>query len=126
VRADVVLLVRVPETVGSIPGRFSFSARGSGAVTYWLDNVSVQEVTDLVVNDPADDSRLVVHAGSTNVTLGLGVPGYCDLENTPLGSDVTLAPFTSRILLACFCNRDGACNNHERTDTCPEDCPGGP
>ncbi|MBN1772079.1 MAG: right-handed parallel beta-helix repeat-containing protein [Deltaproteobacteria bacterium] len=125
-RADVVLLVRVPETVGDVPARVSFSGRGSSAVTYWLDNVSAQEVTELVVNDPADDSRIVVNAGEANETLGLGVPGYCDLGNTPLGPEVTLAPFTSQILLACFCNRDGACNNHERPDTCPEDCPGGP
>jgi parallel beta-helix repeat protein len=122
-RDDVMLLVDVPDTAGSILARFTLNGRGSAAATYWLDNVSVQEVTELVVNDPADDSRLVVNAGGTVETLGLGVPGWCDLENAPLGADVTLAPFTSRILLACFCNGDGACNNHESAGTCPADCP---
>ena len=46
---------------------------------------------------------------------------YCDIDNNVISS-VTLKPYNSKILLKCFCNDDGTCNNKETSSTCEADC----
>ena len=104
--------------------RVHFSSGPTDGVTYDIDSVSIREASDVVMNDPADDSRIVFNASAVEQIIDLGDGSFCDVADEIVSGTLTLAPFESRILLACFCNLDGSCNNHETAQSCPGDCPG--
>lgn len=92
-------------------------------VTFSLDDVSLRLAESVTPNDRSDDSRLLWNASAAARDVDIGAEQWCDLTGEPLASPITLPAFGSQVLLACFCNRDGACNNRETTETCPNDCP---
>jgi len=47
---------------------------------------------------------------------------YCDLNGKKISGNINLTPFSSKILLSCFCNSDKMCNNNEDLESCPGDC----
>lgn len=47
---------------------------------------------------------------------------YCDLKGEKISDNINLTPFSSKILLNCFCNNDQVCNNNEDSNSCPRDC----
>ena len=52
-------------------------------------------------------------------TINLGANKYCDVDNNTLEGTFTLQPYSSKILLSCFNNNDGYCNNKETSTTAP-------
>ncbi|MBI5534770.1 MAG: right-handed parallel beta-helix repeat-containing protein [Deltaproteobacteria bacterium] len=98
---------------------FGFSKSGT---QFSLDDVSVREVT-VSHNDPADDSRIIVNPTAADATTDLQGVQYCDVDGATVSGQVVLKPYTSMILLSCFCNNDYQCNNKETAATCPQDCP---
>jgi hypothetical protein len=105
------------------PTTIQFSRIPEGGVTLSLDNVSLRVAESATPNDRSDDSRLIWNATAAPRNVEIGAEQWCDLATgEPLASTVTLPAFSSQILLGCFCNRDGACNNRESAQSCPEDC----
>ena len=119
-RTDYAMIVTVPE---STQVRVRFASGPTDGVTYDIDNVSLREASDIVTNDPSDDSRIVFNAAAQQQAIDLGQGSYCDLAGNVVTGTVTLGPFESQILLTCFCNHDGSCNNRETAQTCASDCP---
>jgi parallel beta-helix repeat protein len=106
------------------PTTIQFSGIPEAGVTVSLDNVSLRVAESATPNDRSDDSRLLWNASAAPRDVDIGTEQWCDVTGEPLASPLTLPAFGSQILLACFCNRDGACNNHETAQTCPADCAG--
>ncbi len=100
--------------------RLAFQTNGSN-VDYYVDNVSIKEVSVIGINDASDDSTLY-----TNPTMSPSIVTltgqYCDIDNNTISGSITLAPYASKILLSCFSNNDYACNNHETHDSAPSEC----
>lgn len=117
--AEYALLVTLPE---STQMRVHFGCGPTDGVVYDLDNVSIREASEVVQNDPADDSRIVFNAASSERDIDLGDGQFCDLDGEVVQGTLTLGPYESKILLACFCNEDGTCNNRETAESCPTDC----
>jgi hypothetical protein len=86
-----------------------------------LDDVSVREVT-VSHNDPSDDSRIIVNPTAVDMTTDLQGVQYCDVDGATVSGQVVLTPYTSKILVSCFCNKDYQCNNKETAASCPQDC----
>jgi hypothetical protein len=120
-RADYEMIVTLAE---STQMRVRFACGPSDGVTYDIDDVSIREASDIVTNDPTDDSRIVFNAAATDQAIDLGDGAYCDVDGQTVQGSLTLGPFESKILLACFCNHDGTCNNQETAATCAADCGG--
>lgn len=97
---------------------FGFS---QSATQFSVDDVSLREVT-VSRNDTADDARIVVNDTATQSAVDLAGAQYCDVDGAVVGGQVTLAPYSSKILLSCFCNNDYQCNNRETATSCPNDC----
>lgn len=90
---------------------------------YFLDNVVIREVT-AEFNDTTDDTAIRTNQTSSSSTITLGSSRYCGLDNRDAGSSFSLAAYGARVLLSCFDNADGACNNHETHGTAPDECGG--
>ena len=103
--------------------RVAFDGGPTDGVTYYIDNVSLRQASDIVNNDPVDDSRIVFNASAQDQTIPLGDTSYCDVDNNVVTAAITLGAFESKILLSCFCNHDGVCNNRETAQSCGGDCP---
>jgi len=72
----------------------------------------------------SDDSVLYTNGTAADSTVDLGIQQYCDITNNIVSGSFVLAPFSSKILLNCFNNNDGVCNNRETHTSAPLDCPG--
>jgi parallel beta-helix repeat protein len=119
-RRDVRMFVNL---TSSGKTTFQFVGIATPGVTLSLDNVSVRAAGSVTPNDRSDDTRLLWNASMSARQVDFGAEVLCDVATgDPVGATVTLAPFGSRILLACGCNRDGACNNKEAAASCPDDC----
>jgi hypothetical protein len=94
----------------------------SSGTQFSLDDVSVREV-DVFKNDPADDSRILLNPTGEQLSVDLQGVQYCDVDNAVVAGPAVLPPYSSKILLSCFCNRDYQCNNKETVASCPQDCP---
>jgi hypothetical protein len=99
-----------------------FLAATPDGLVYDLDSISIREVGSVFNNDPKDDSRIIFNASTVPQTVDLGTTSFCDLSNQIVSGKVQLGAYESRILLTCFCNHDGVCNNHETSQTCNDDC----
>lgn len=90
---------------------------------YSLDNVVIREVT-AEFNDAADDAAIYTNPTSSASVVSLGSARFCGLDNRDIGGSFSLPAFGSRVLLSCFDNVDGECNNHETHGTAPDECEG--
>lgn len=121
--------------VGTTPTAFTFAFVGTKAATgrldfglpqtstsFSLDDVSLLEA-EIFTNDSSDDSRILYNASSATTRVDLGAERWCAEDGTEVTGVVELAPFTSRILVSCFCNGDFECNNRETKAGCAKDCP---
>lgn len=104
---------------GTQTGRLDLTSNSDFA--FFLDDVDLREA-DVVVNDRDDDARILLNPAAAPRDVDLGGETYCDLEDREVSGTVTVPAYGSRILVACRCNRDAVCNNHETAATCPEDC----
>jgi parallel beta-helix repeat protein len=104
---------------GTQTGRVDFHSDADFA--FFLDDVDLREA-DVLVNDRADDTRILVNSTAAPQVVDLGVETYCDLDDREVAGTATVPAFGSRILLSCRCNNDAVCNNHETAATCPADC----
>lgn len=91
----------------------------TGDTTYWFDNISLKEV-EVTYNDPSDDAEIIVNKEDRVQTFSVN---GSDLDGNVVTS-VTLQPYTSQIILNCFNNNDGVCNNLETADSASGDCAG--
>jgi hypothetical protein len=119
-RTDYAFIVSIPE---STDVRLAFGDGTTDGATYDIDNVSMREASQVITNDPVDDSRIVFNAAPEAGVIDLGATSYCDVTNQVISGSLSLGPFESRILLSCFCNNDGTCNNKETSQSCSGDCP---
>ncbi|MFH1262863.1 MAG: right-handed parallel beta-helix repeat-containing protein [Pseudomonadota bacterium] len=119
-RSEHAFIVKSAQT---LQARLQFQSGPTTGVDYYFDNVTLKEASDITYNETWDDSRILFNASSVERTLPLGEP-YCDLQGNVVSGSVPLGAFESQVLLSCFCNRDGGCNNRETKDTCPSDCGG--
>jgi len=85
---------------------------------YYLDNVSLREV-NATYNDPSDDMSILYNADNNPKTISLQGQRYCDVSNNIVEGSVALAAYSSQILLNCFNNHDGFCNNRETAAAAP-------
>ena len=69
----------------------------SNTADYYLNNVSIRPV-DVTIHSPTDDSALFTNSTFVDSTISLDQK-YCDLDNNPISGNLTLAPFSSKILL---------------------------
>lgn len=69
----------------------------------------------------ATHSRFLVNEELTPVDITLDM-SYCALNGSLVSGDITLPERSALVLMRCYCNSDGACNNEEDTSTCPQDC----
>ncbi|MBN1774476.1 MAG: right-handed parallel beta-helix repeat-containing protein [Deltaproteobacteria bacterium] len=104
---------------GTQTGRLDLTSNSDFA--FFLDDVDFREA-DVRVNDRDDDARILVNATNTPFDVDLGAATYCDLEDHEVSGIVVIPAYGSRILVACRCNNDAVCNNHETAATCPLDC----
>ena len=69
----------------------------SNTADYYLNNVSIRPA-DVTIHSPADDSVLFTNSTFADSTISLDQK-YCDLDNNLVSGNLTLAPFSSKILL---------------------------
>ena len=72
-------------------------------------------------NSNSSDSFILVNTSIHDKSYTLE-NAYCDFKGETVLGNIQLQPFSSKILLKCFCNNDRVCNNKENTNTCPEEC----
>ena len=89
---EVILPIANDEYASSL----RFEATDSD-LTYWLDNVALHEAEAESI-DPADYIRFEYNPTKTNKTIALDGT-YVDMKNTTHSGSLTLAPFSSRVLL---------------------------
>jgi len=104
---------------GSQTGRLDLTANDDFA--FCLDDVDLREA-DVIENDRSDDARILLNWTAVPATEDLGGETFCDLDDSEVTGTVSVPAFSSRILLACRCNNDAVCNNHETAATCVLDC----
>jgi parallel beta-helix repeat protein len=109
-----------------VTGEFNLSSRldfqmHQANTTIWLDDVYLTEINSIVYNDKSDDFLLLYNNEVETQTFTLS-QDYTDIYGTKVSGSVTLAPYTSQLLLAGYCNNDYVCNNLETYSTCPNDC----
>ncbi len=93
----------------------------SNTANYYLNDVAIRPVV-ATIHSSADDSILYTNSTFVDSTINLQEK-YCDLDNNIISGNLTLAPFSSKILIKCFNNHDNVCNNRETNATTPSDCP---
>lgn len=91
----------------------------TNSADYNIDNVSIRPVT---LHDHSRDSSIYFNTLQHDVTINLAEIDYCDTDNNVVSGGITLAPFTAKVLLHCFNNQDGVCNNRESHTSSPLDC----
>ncbi|MFT4304919.1 MAG: LamG-like jellyroll fold domain-containing protein, partial [Candidatus Woesearchaeota archaeon] len=89
--------------------------------TLFIDDISLRKV-EAYYNDVEDDFLLLVNRDRYNEKTFVLDQIYCDIDNNDVSGSITLEPFSAKVLLACYCNNDGVCNNKETYLTCPNDC----
>ena len=87
---------------------------------YYIDNISVKEVT-ATYNDASDDMAIYYNETTVSKVVDLAGKQYCDVNNNVISGSITLTPYTSKIVLSCFNNNDGVCNNRETSETAPNE-----
>lgn len=118
-RQDLSFIFTQPVSVTN-DARVDFTTDGAN-VDYSLDNISIRDVSAFT-NTVSDDFSLRTNPTPDAVSVDLGSAKYCGIDNVAVSGSFTLAPFASKILLACFNNNDRVCNNHETFATAPLDC----
>jgi hypothetical protein len=104
---------------GTQTGRLDLTS--SDDFAFFLDDVDLREA-EVLVNDRADDARILLNWTDAPMSVDLGSETTCDLDDGEVTGTVSVPAFSSRILLSCRCNNDGVCNNHETAATCVLDC----
>lgn len=125
------LFVSVPVAETRADFTFAFVATGTATgrldlglpktITVQVDDVSLKEAT-VFKNDPADDARILLNPGVAPKAIDLQGQTWCGVDGRVVSGQVTLAPYSSRILVACQCNGDFECNNQETKASCAQDC----
>ncbi|EDN71430.1 protein containing Calx-beta domain [Beggiatoa sp. PS] len=95
-RKDYEMFFQSPVTTST--GKILFTTTQDDADTYWLDNVTFEPVT-VVLNDATQQSPLFINPTALSKTISLGSTTYYDLEGNPVTGNITLAPFSSQILV---------------------------
>ena len=78
---------------------FIVNPNSSVADTVWLDNVSFEPIEVGNFNDATQRAQLFTNPTENPSTISLGAATYRDLEGQPVSGSLTLAPFTSQILV---------------------------
>jgi len=79
-------------------GKMLLFTTQDSANTYWLDNFTFEPVT-VTLNDATQQSPLFMNQTALSKTISLGGTTYYDLEGNPVTGSITLAPFSSQILV---------------------------
>ncbi|RKZ71875.1 MAG: hypothetical protein DRR19_32315, partial [Candidatus Parabeggiatoa sp. nov. 1] len=96
-RKDYEIFFQSPVTTTS--GKMLFATRDYDADTYWLDNVTF-ELVDATLNDATQKSVLFTNMTAENPkTISLGSKIYLDLDGNTVTGSITLAAFSSQILI---------------------------
>jgi parallel beta-helix repeat protein len=95
-RKDYELFFQSPVTTSS--GKLLFSTLDYDAKTYWLDNVSFEPVKATLL-DATKKSVLFLNETENDKTISLGSKTYLDLNGKTVTGSITLAPFSSQILI---------------------------
>ncbi len=67
--------------------------------TYWLDNVSLYKVSLKEAMEPTEKSKIFVNPTDNEAVTSLNGINYRDLDGNPVSGSITLAPFSSQILI---------------------------
>ena len=94
-------VVTFNSSYSSSPARMNFYTT-KNASDFWIDNVNLYNV-NAVYDDPLGRNLLYINTTNTNQTFSLPQTLY-NLNNNPVSGSITLAPFTSQILI----KKDGA------------------
>lgn len=68
-----------------------------------------------------DNVRRAFNGSFAPVTTTLDHP-YCGVDGMPVSGDIVVPALSVRLLLRCYCNADGVCNNAETVAYCTDDC----
>jgi parallel beta-helix repeat protein len=96
-RKDYDFIFKSPVTTSV--GKHRIMTKPSDANTYWLDNVTFEPV-DAVLNDATQYSVLFINTTANPKTISLEGKTYLDLDGNTVTGSITLAPFTSQILVS--------------------------
>ncbi|NJO17901.1 MAG: right-handed parallel beta-helix repeat-containing protein, partial [Thioploca sp.] len=98
-RREHEMLFRAPLTTYNGLMVFIVNPSSSVADTVWLDNVSFEPIEAGNFNDATQRAQLFTNPTASPSTISLGAATYRNLEGQPVSGSLTLAPFTSQILV---------------------------
>ncbi|MBI5544991.1 MAG: right-handed parallel beta-helix repeat-containing protein [Deltaproteobacteria bacterium] len=96
--------------------------RTTSTFSTWTMNTIDAYYTTANTDPLFSNTRLVMNEGFTPMSVALD-ESYCDKDGSAVQGTIAVEPLSARVLVRCYCNRDGVCNNRENHSICAEDCP---
>ncbi|BAP54963.1 hypothetical protein THII_0666 [Thioploca ingrica] len=97
-RRDQQMLFTSPKATPD--GRLTFSIKPQAkSDIVWLDNIMFEPIEAGNFNDATQRAKLFTNPTESSSTISLDTATYLNLEEQPVSGNLTLAPFTSQILM---------------------------
>lgn len=86
----------------------------------YISKISIMEANINFHNEKDDFTVLINEDFDQDKTISLDSK-YCDIDGNEFSQkSITLKPLEAKLLVNCFCNNDGICNNQETPFTCAD------